>query len=138
MAFSLVPVHYVDHLEPALYPELQRAAEQSFGRYTAEDMFGLIRKGQWQLWAAFDEDVFKPELAFVTTIVQYPRLRALQVIACAGRKFFTYYPEIDSVFRKYAADQGCSIFETFGRQGWAKVLKKYGDTYSSHMIEGYI
>lgn len=136
--FSLVPVEYVDHLEPRLHPELQRAAEQSFGRYTADDIFDLVRAGQWQLWVAFDKDVFKPDLAFVTTIVQYPRTRALQVIACAGSRFFKHFPDVDATLRQYARDQGCTIFETYGRQGWGKVLKRYGDAYSSSMIEGFI
>lgn len=136
--FSLVPIDYVDFLEPKLYPELERASEQSFGRYTAADIFTNVKKGEWQLWVAFDQDVFNPDLAFVTSIVQYPRTRALQIIACAGCRIREHLADIDGTLRRYARDQDCTIFESFGRHGWGRMLSKYGDVYTSTVVEGYI
>lgn len=136
--FALVPVEYVDFLEPKLHPQICRAAEQSFGRYTADDVFARVKAGEWQLWVAFRDDVFDPELAFVTVIVQYPRTRALQIVACAGYRLRDHFEEVDSTLRRYARDQGCTIFETFGRHGWGRMIAKYGDVYTSSLVEGYI
>lgn len=144
--FSLVPAGHamadgqsvLDKLTPAVEGYIEQAAERSFGRYTAADVLSLVREGHWQMWVAFEDDVFKPDLVFVTSIVQYPSARALQIIACAGRRFMKHFAEIDATLRRYGKDQGCDIFETFGREAWAKVLQRYGETYSSTMIEGFL
>lgn len=136
--FALVPIEYVDFLEPKLYPQISRAAEQSFGRYTTDDVFDLVKDGTWQLWVGFRDDVFDPDLAFVTTIVQYPRTRALQIIACAGYRLKDHFEDVDATLRRYAADQGCTIFEAYGRHGWSRMIAKYGDVYTSTVVEGFI
>ena len=144
--FALVPTEHalpgggnvLDRLAPIVEGYLEQAAERSFGRYTADDVLTLVREGHWQMWVAFDGDVFDPDLVFVTSIVQYPSARALQIIACAGRRFLKHFAEADATLRRYGKDQGCDIFETFGREAWVKVLGRHGEAYSSAMIEGFL
>ena len=135
---ALVPITEVPRVWLRVEDGMEECARQSFGRYDADAMYMLVLRGEWQLWVATDDDVFEPDLALVTTLVQYPTARALQIIACAGRRMFAHIDEVQSTLRRYARDQGCSIYEVLGRRGWGRLARRLGDSYESTLVEGFI
>lgn len=105
---------------------LQSPVEQSGGRYTLEDVFHCIYKGEYHLWIVFDSDKLNIIAAAVTGFTDYPRKRMLTGHFLGGSRMDEWVEEMDTIFERWARDHGAKGIELTGRKGWGKALDKLG------------
>ena len=121
---SLVPAQYVDTCWSKLEGFIKNAAEYTYGRFAAEDLYKLVKADEHQLWVAFEGEDFKS--AVITNIVSYPQCRSLCIGFCGGQELETWVTPMLDTLKRYAKDMGCDSIEVFGRPGWSKILKNFG------------
>lgn len=98
-------------------PWIDDALEYSGGTHTFEDVYDRILDGKLQLWPA-------ERGCAVTEIVVYPKKKVLHVFL-AGGEMDQIIDMIDSAVA-WSKTQGCSSMTISGRNGWKRVLEKYG------------
>jgi hypothetical protein len=121
---SAVPLEYVNTCWPKIESFLADAADYTYGRFTASNIYDRIVEDGYQLWVAFDEDVIKG--AVVTNVSTYPQRKILAMPYCGGVELAAWKDPMLAILRKYAADVGCDAIEATARKGWAKVFKDDG------------
>lgn len=126
----MVPPEYVDACWGKVENYLNKAADYTFGRYTASDIYEAVKDGDNVLWVAFEEENIKG--AVVTDLVTYPKKRALCMQFCGGTELKEWKEPMLSLLRKYAKDMGCDVIESTARRGWAKVFEH--DGYKPHWV----
>lgn len=94
--------------------------DDGLGRYSAEDVLELLRKGQLKLWVAYDADEQVFDAAMVTDIVQYPQCRECNIWAVGGENMKRWLHEWIATIEAYACTHGCIRLYTVGREGWIK------------------
>lgn len=124
MIVTLVPKELYSDVFNKIQPYLESAAEYTFGRFKAEDIKrGLLVKPQ-QLWVAFDgQEVYG---FVVTEIYSYPQLTALVMHFTAGKKLPRWKDAMLKELRDFSKEHKCTIIESYGRRGWAKVFQNDG------------
>jgi hypothetical protein len=121
---SVIPSEGVGMFWPEVEPLLAPATAYSGGRINVEDLRERFLDGRYLLWAAHDGESIKA--AFATRIAVYPRRRMLAV-ECAGGKFMSDWIDlVQQTFRNFARDMGLDGVEMYGREGWTRVLSRYG------------
>lgn len=104
-------------------PLLELSVPYSGGRYTIEDMYEDISRGNQHLWLiATDENPREPIAAFTTRIIEYPSLKVLSCQFCGGEGLPDWIDAVDDILARFARDGGCSDIEMTGRPGWSRVL----------------
>ncbi len=98
-------------------PWIEDALGYSGGTHTFEDVVAGISSGRMQFWPA-------PRGCAVTEIVVYPKKRVLHVFL-AGGEMDQIIDMIDSAV-EWSKGQDCTSMTIAGRQGWQRVLAKYG------------
>jgi hypothetical protein len=100
--------------------------------YTPESLLTMAVKGKVQVWLIGDErDV---ELTVVTSVVEYPNIKVLWIMAASGEKIDVYSERLHDVFEGYAKLQGCSRIEIRGRGGWLKKFGKFRDPSYDYIV----
>lgn len=121
---SLVPSEHARLIWPRLTPHVDRAAEYTYGRYTADDILDSIESYDHHLWIAFEDQDIKG--ITITSIKQYPRKRCLDMVFCAGDDGMEWKAPMLGILQRWAADNHCDIIESSGRLGWSKIFKDDG------------
>jgi|TARA_R110000822_G_scaffold322_11_gene1362 hypothetical protein len=126
MQISLVPVEHIELVWPKIQGYMERAAKYTYGRFLAEDIKSdlFTRSNTQQLWIAFEGSDFYG--AYVTEIVQYPRLKTCVIHFLGGKQFKKWGWLGLEILQKFATEQGCEVMESFGRPGWGKIWKDDG------------
>lgn len=122
---ALVPPDHVEEAWPIALPFMERAAEYTYGRYTADDILDSVTQYDHQLWLTFREGG-DAKGAAVTTIKQYPRKRFLDLTFIGGDDGMAWKNEMLDVLRRWARDNHCDGIESSGRLGWARIFKSDG------------
>jgi|TARA_Y100001951_G_C11162351_1_gene195484 hypothetical protein len=130
---ALVPAGLVDTCWDEVAPMLERATDRSGGRYSIEDVYNKIVNEIAHLWVALEGKEIVA--AFVTEITAYGQKKMLTVQFAGGSKMIEWVGEIDSIFRRWALDNGCSGVELTGRKGWVKALEGLGWKPSFVVVE---
>ena len=126
MTVSMVPPEHVHECWANVEEFLARAAEYTFGRYHAEDIYDLLTQRQdYHLWVAFD-DSGKFYGAVVTNFVDYPGKRVLAMQFCGGDELHLWKEDMLALLKKWARDTQCDAIESTGRKGWAKIFADDG------------
>ena len=121
---SMVPAEYVDTCWDKIEPFAAKAAEYTYGRYTANNIYELIKDAEHHLWVAYEDDIFK---GIVTTqVVTYPQRKLLSMHFCGGESLKEWKDPMLDLLKKYANDMGCDGIESVGRPGWGKVFEQDG------------
>ena len=102
---------------------MEGAAKYTHGRYTVDDIYNELCKGNQQLWLAYDDKVYG---AVVTELMRYPRKKTLIMHFTGGIELPKWKNEMLSVLRSFAKDNECDCIESYGRKGWAKVFENDG------------
>ena len=123
---SLVPTEYIDTCWSKVEGFIGKAAEYTFGRFTASNIYDMVKDGDYQLWVAYDGEEFKG--AVVTNILTYPQKKMLGMQFCGGDELDTWKEPMLALLRMFARDLGCEAIESTGRPGWAKIFKNDGYT----------
>ena len=109
MQVTLVPTEHLDSVWPMVEHFMVRAAEYTFGRYTAEDIRDSISDYDHHLWMAFEGDAIKGVV--VTNFVQYPRMRCLAMQFTAGEDLKDWKAPMLDILQKWAFDNHCDKIE---------------------------
>lgn len=114
MIYTVQP-EQVDDLWPHLLPKIRKALTRS--NWTEEDVRGLVKRGDYQLWGASDA-------IWMTRIVVYPDTKVCEIVLCGGsglQEIISNLPFVET----WAREIGCKAVRVYGREGWAKALKNY-------------
>ena len=124
MEVSMVPAEYVNTCWEKIEPFVEKAAEYTYGRYSASNLYDMVKDGDHQLWVAYDGDDFKGIV--LTNVMNYPQRRVLCMGFCGGIELKGWKTPMLDLLKRYAKDMGCDSIEAFGRPGWANVFKNDG------------
>jgi len=97
------------------------ALKHGIGEYLPEDIKTACKEQRMQLWIKYEEDKVKG--AFVTQILDYPRVKVLLVLLLGGNEFIKWRDEVDEVLQRFGKEHDCKFVEFFGRKGWGNYLK---------------
>jgi hypothetical protein len=121
---SMVPAEYVDTCWTKIELFVEKAAEYTYGRYSASNLYDMVKDGDHQLWVAYDGGDFKGIV--LTNVMNYPQRRVLCMGFCGGIELKDWKTPMLDLLKRYAKDMGCDSIEAFGRPGWANVFKNDG------------
>ena len=124
MIVSLVPKELYLDLFPRIESYLKKAAQYTYGRYSAEDIKNTLLKDRQQLWVAFEGETIYGFV--VTEVITYPQMKALVMHFTAGKELPRWKDVMLSEIQEFAKEAGCKVIESYGRKGWAKVFKNDG------------
>lgn len=97
--------------------------EHSLGRYTALDVFELVNRGEFGLFAVVDED--KISAALVCQVLQGHE-KILEIGMCWGVNAADWVEQVDHAFSIIGRQLGCTRIALNGRPGWRKLGQKLG------------
>jgi hypothetical protein len=124
MQVSLIPYEHVLTVWPRLAMHMEKAAEYTYGRYQPGDILDVITDYDHHLWIAFEGDDIKG--VTVTCFKQYPRIKCLDMVFCAGDEGLEWKAPMLKVLQHWAFDNECDRIESSGRLGWARIFKADG------------
>jgi hypothetical protein len=127
---SMVPKQYVQTCWSQIVPFMEKAAEFTYGRYTADDILDSITDYDHVLWVAFNEGKIKG--AVVTDFVTYPKRKLLCMSFCGGEDLHEWKVPMLELLQRFARDTGCDGIEATARRGWAKIFKD--DGFQDHWV----
>lgn len=113
---------------------LKPAIALSGGRIDSRSVYEWLADGRYLLWFAYAEDKV-PRAAFLTRTSVYPRKRVLTIDCAGGSEMDGWLEEADRIFRAFSRESGLDGVELFGRNGWARALKRYGWHVASTQVE---
>ena len=106
-----------------VYPFIDKAADYSDGKYSTGDVLYLLKKGDMQLWVAYNDQTICS--ACVTQVYDYPKARRLFVQFCGGFDIESWLFHLKTLMQ-WGHDNNCKHVEIAGRKGWVKKLKRFG------------
>lgn len=124
MNITLVPKSDYHLVFNIINPYIEGTAKYSHGRYNAEDIKDALNNTNQHLWIAYEDT--KIYGFVITDFVEYPQKKALLMHFTGGEKLPKWKNEMLEVLQSFAKNNGCSIIESYGRPGWAKVFKNDG------------
>ena len=127
---SMVPAQYVDQCWSKIEGYIEKAAEYTYGRFTASNIYDLVADGDYQLWVAFNGPDIKG--AVVTNVVTYPQRKLLCMQFCGGEDLVSWKDSMLMLLRRFAKDVGCDGIESTARPGWAKIFQN--DGFAAHWV----
>ena len=124
MKISLIPPDHIDAVWLKAGPLLKKATDLSGDRYKVSDVYRQLRKGDKNLWIAFEGDAV---LGAVTSeVVDYPGRRMLILHFCGGEDMASWFTPMLDTLERWARDNNCNGIEVFGRDGWKRWLGRSG------------
>jgi len=124
LRFSFVDPLLLDIVWEDAVKLLQPAIDTAGGMYTAESVREALDRRLLVLWLATDGT--KPIAAITTRIIAYPTARALAMDWIGGSRMKEWLPIAMPEIKKYAAFQGCTRLEGYGRKAWMRWLSPHG------------
>lgn len=132
-----VPSRWISHYWPQIAPLLDKPMSRMdmYRYYSLDDVKAKLESAQWQCWVVCS-DVDKIDTAFVTYIEPYPTGRNVFTVFLAGGENMQDWVDMTwSLFKDFAAANGCEEIRWTGREGWQKVVKRYtGDQVDSAYV----
>lgn len=96
---------------------IEAALEYTGGTHTIEDVEEGIARGELHFWPG-------KRCAVVTEVVDYPRMRVLNLFLCGGD--LDELKAMQPCFLSFAEFLGCRKLTLGGRLGWERALKSLG------------
>ncbi len=127
MMVSLVPPDRVHECWPEVQKYMKKAAAYTYGRFHEEDIFDLVsQRTDYHLWVAFEagEDITG---AVVTSFMQYPNKRVLNMQFCGGDGIEKWKDPMLALLRRWAKETQCDAIEFTGRKGWSRLFAGDGN-----------
>lgn len=110
------------HLGDRLLQQVEAALALDGWTHHASDLYLLAKAGRYQMFQTANA-------ACWTSVIEYPRTRALAVILAAGdiaELLRDIHPQVDA----FADREGLERIECSGREGWARACRRLG--YQTH------
>jgi hypothetical protein len=112
----------IDVVWEGVVPYLEKTLTHADGKFLVSDIYDAIKERDMQLWVVFDKYL----LCFVITqIIYFPQGKRLAIPFVGGtqiNKWIHLYPQLI----EFGRANGCTHAEGYAREGWLKVLKKFG------------
>jgi hypothetical protein len=121
---SMVPPQYIDTCWSKVEPFAKAAADYTYGRYTADDIYDSVTEHGYQMWVAMEDSEFKGLV--ITNVITYPKRKLLAMQFCGGVDLKLWKKPMLELLQKFGSEMGCDGIESTGRPGWAKVFKNDG------------
>lgn len=104
-----------------LKPLIVRAiSNPRFTRLTnVESVLMALDQGYMQLWYCLDKNGHG---IILTTVVQYPEAKLLEVNYVAGENIETLFMTAYHAMKAFGRRMGCQHLRGFGREGWLKLI----------------
>ena len=96
---------------------LAKVLDQMGGVYLVSDILAAIAEGKMQSFAEGDTWA-------VTQVVDYPRVRMLEIIAVVGEH--EEFRKLHARILQYARDNDIGLIQAYGRRGWLVDAKANG------------
>ena len=97
---SMVPAEYVDTCWNKIEPFIEKAAEHTYGRFSSNNLYDMVKDGDHHLWVAYDKDIFKGTV--LTNIMNYPQRRVLCLGFCGGEELKEWKDPMLALLRRFA------------------------------------
>jgi hypothetical protein len=123
MEVGIISPDKIDDYWDAIQPLMQSFYERAEGRYEPEDIRELLKNNSFTLWAVVHNRELKSIV--MNSIVQYPRLKELQIFMCAGDGYKDWVGLVETI-AQYGRDMGCTKITALTRLGWDKILSNLG------------
>ena len=113
-----IPPLAVLHEWPRVAPLVRLALAHGEGSYLETDVANYCINGVWQLWVIGGEGEIKA--IGISEVVTFPRQKKCLIRYLAGdlEAALPHWP----AFESWAREQGCHVFEIYGRKGWVRKL----------------
>lgn len=123
----IVSVDDIIPMLPTLGPWLTKMAKWTRGRRTVEDIIARVMRQESVLWVTLGA-TGRLSGALITAVEQYPRMRMLQVLHCAGERghMEEVADEVYNAIDAFAMFNKCAGVEFIGRPGWEPHVAKRG------------
>lgn len=143
ISITQIPLKHVDHYWGVVAPMLEKATEESRGRYNIDAVYQEIKSGTHYLWVIFqgDDDILA---SFTTQFCHYPLKVNAAVLFCGSRDgaemdgMAGKWVEAMEMFKEWAKFSGCDGIEIVGRKGWSRIFKNSGFEESYVTIESEV
>lgn len=132
---QIVPVGYeeLEGMMDIIYPKIEAACLDSVGKFGAEDVIGRIRRNEFQLWLARDED--KIYGLILTEIAAFPQEKVLRFICFTGvevvgfEQFMAlindWLPLVGGI-EEWGRGVGCSVSQMECHPVWERLMAGNG------------
>lgn len=107
---------------PTVGPMLEPAVARANGHWDIWSLISYLLAGSMYLWISMRDGEI--EAALVARIVDYPRMRTLD-IPFVGGKNRQHWLTHESELVEWAKANGCKRMEGYVRKGWLRVLKDW-------------
>lgn len=114
----------VHHVWSDVRPLLEKAVEHSCGECGIQDIYQKIEDGKMGLIIISDDNNIIA--AAVVEFMNYPQITSLRVAFLGGKKMADWLGDLIEFLDKWASENNMARIELMGRDGWVKVLERYG------------
>ena len=115
-------VYNIDIAWPACKEVLKGAFRYRFHTHTVSDYLPMLKSGEAQLWAAYDDGLYG---AVVTCIDRGSAATALTVLSLAGRDLKKWAHLLDKELMEFARQNKCQAIEAVTRRGFSKLIPDF-------------
>lgn len=122
LAIYRVPVAELGAWIARVSPHIRNMAESSGGRFIGEDILDALYRDRMQLWVI--QDGGEHIATCITEIIEYPRLKAIRIIAAVGTHA-QRWAHLHEAAWDWGKTQGCTKFEALTRPGWQRLLAPF-------------
>ena len=129
MIVSFVPKDLVHTCWEQIKPYMEWAAEYTYGRYTAENIYDCITEYDYHLWIAYtkkEDSSLDIVGAVVTKFNMYPSKKYVSMVFCGGIEIHEWKDEMLNCLRHFAKENNCNGLESAARAGWKQIFKSDG------------
>lgn len=113
---------------PEVAPVIKPALDAG-RRHNLSDIKEALEKRDMQLWLMYCDPSEEVPTglagAFITEIINYPRLRVANIAYCAGTDVDGWIEYLYMTVENFARSHKCDEVEVYGRPGWKKKLQGY-------------
>jgi len=135
MIFVPVPTADIAVFWWAVQHLLAKGVRHNCGRYGIEDLHGFLLSGKQLLWIGFDPDTMEIQVAFTTSIMEFPQRRTLFMETAGGKNLLRWSAAALDVLTRWARDNGCSSIWMLGRTGWKRAIERLGAKQTHALFE---
>ena len=117
-----IPADRVRDLMPLIKDAFDLMARKSGGRWETSDIVNIVEAHDMQLWLIFKGKAIRAVI--LTEIWNYPRRRALRLVACVANGWKELIHHRADLWR-WGQEQGCDLFEALAPRKWLRAMPEF-------------
>lgn len=128
----------IDHYWPAAKPYIDRCVEETMrDKLTSETIYNMVASGEaFMLVVARNDDEGMPDvlLVFIMSLVNYPKLPTMNIIAVGGSDIGFFVDKYWKTLQSWMYVNGVRNVEATVSDAFARTLSKYGFTKKANLV----